>query len=224
MAHEYHERKTTMTQSIIIFVIIVIVQAIAAGIAKKKEAEKKAALENQRLGRTAERPAPAPTVRSITPKRDLFAAAQAKAERKAAGSAPLGSPSPILIAKKTFTSVVGAIHEVKKVSDLGGKGAQPASGRFSRQSRPQPLPLRMIPLHTAEGEATAAQLSRTVTAIHDGMLRKDGEQAKATAKKWQAAAGAVRPNYRIMSRSIGRVREAIVMGEILGTPLSLRQG
>ena len=83
-----------MTQSIIIFVIIAVVQVIAAGIAKKKEAEKKAELENQMLGRKSNAPATSSIVRPVvranvqppTPKRDLFAAAQANAQRKSDAS------------------------------------------------------------------------------------------------------------------------------------------
>ena len=224
-----------MTQSIIIFVIIAVVQVIAAGIAKKKEAEKKAELENQKLGRTAGRPAATAQVSINAPKRDLFAAAQAKAQRKSDASAPRGSAKPITAGGHSFTSVVGSVHEVAKVKDLAAK---PERGRFSSAPRPtgnkpmwsQPTgnhptgnPLHMISLHASEGEATSAQLAKTVTVIHDGMLRKDGQQANLVSKGRVTQPPAA-VQFSAMLRNPNRFRQAIVLSEIMGAPVSLRSG
>ena len=216
-----------MTQSIIIFVIIAIVQVIAAGIAKKKEAEKKAELENQMLGRKSNAPATSsvarPAVRAnvqpSTPKRDLFAAAQEKAQRRSDASIPRGTAKPSTAGGESFTSVVGSRKELEKVADLG-----PNSKRvvFSDASRVHSNPLHMT-LHTSDGEATSAQLARTVSAIHEGMLRKNDVQGKVV-KKVQPAAVLGAPQFSAMLRNPSKLRQAIVLSEILSAPVSLRLG
>ncbi|MCX5664746.1 MAG: hypothetical protein NTY97_08625 [Planctomycetota bacterium] len=216
-----------MTQSIIIFVIIAVVQVIAAGIAKKKEAEKKAELENQMLGRKSNAPATSSVVRPVvranvqppTPKRDLFAAAQAKAQRKSDASIPRGTAKPSTAGGESFTSVVGSRKELEKVADLG-----PNSKRvvFSDASRVHSNPLHMT-LHTSDGEATSAQLARTVSAIHEGMLRKNDVQGKVV-KKVQPAAVLGAPQFSAMLRNPSKLRQAIVLSEILSAPVSLRLG
>ena len=216
-----------MTQSIIIFVIIAIVQVIAAGIAKKKEAEKKAELQNQMLGRKSNAPATSsvarPAVRAnvqpSTPKRDLFAAAQEKAQRKSDASIPRGTAKPSTAGGESFTSVVGSRKELEKVADLG-----PNSKRvvFSDASRVHSNPLHMT-LHTSDGEATSAQLARTVSAIHEGMLRKNDLQGKVV-KKVQPAAVLGAPQFSAMLRNPSKLRQAIVLSEILSAPVSLRLG
>lgn len=216
-----------MTQSIIIFVIIAIVQVIAAGIAKKKEAEKKAELQNQMLGRKSNAPATSsvarPAVRAnvqpSTPKRDLFAAAQEKAQRKSDASIPRGTAKPSTAGGESFTSVVGSRKELEKVADLG-----PNSKRvvFSDASRVHSNPLHMT-LHTSDGEATSAQLARTVSAIHEGMLRKNDVQGKVV-KKVQPAAVLGAPQFSAMLRNPSKLRQAIVLSEILSAPVSLRLG
>lgn len=216
-----------MTQSIIIFVIIAIVQVIAAGIAKKKEAEKKAELQNQMLGRKSNAPATSsvarPAVRAnvqpSTPKRDLFAAAQEKAQRRSDASIPRGTAKPSTAGGESFTSVVGSRKELEKVADLG-----PNSKRvvFSDASRVHSNPLHMT-LHTSDGEATSAQLARTVSAIHEGMLRKNDLQGKVV-KKVQPAAVLGAPQFSAMLRNPSKLRQAIVLSEILSAPVSLRLG
>ena len=216
-----------MTQSIIIFVIIAIVQVIAAGIAKKKEAEKKAELQNQMLGRKSNAPATSSVVRPAvranvqppTPKRDLFAAAQEKAQRKSDASIPRGTAKPSTAGGESFTSVVGSRKELEKVADLG-----PNSKRvvFSDASRVHSNPLHMT-LHTSDGEATSAQLARTVSAIHEGMLRKNDLQGKVV-KKVQPAAVLGAPQFSAMLRNPSKLRQAIVLSEILSAPVSLRLG
>ena len=216
-----------MTQSIIIFVIIAIVQVIAAGISKKKEAEKKAELQNQMLGRKSNAPATSsvarPAVRAnvqpSTPKRDLFAAAQEKAQRKSDASIPRGTAKPSTAGGESFTSVVGSRKELEKVADLG-----PNSKRvvFSDASRVHSNPLHMT-LHTSDGEATSAQLARTVSAIHEGMLRKNDLQGKVV-KKVQPAAVLGAPQFSAMLRNPSKLRQAIVLSEILSAPVSLRLG
>ena len=216
-----------MTQSIIIFVIIAIVQVIAAGIAKKKEAEKKAQLENQMLGRKSNAPATSsvarPAVRAnvqpSTPKRDLFAAAQEKAQRRSDASIPRGTAKPSTAGGESFTSVVGSRKELEKVADLG-----PNSKRvvFSDASRVHSNPLHMT-LHTSDGEATSAQLAKTVSAIHEGMLRKNDLQGKVV-KKVQPAAVLGAPQFSAMLRNPSKLRQAIVLSEILSAPVSLRLG
>ena len=216
-----------MTQSIIIFVIIAIVQVIAAGIAKKKEAEKKAELQNQMLGRKSNAPATSsvarPAVRAnvqpSTPKRDLFAAAQEKAQRRSDASIPRGTAKPSTAGGESFTSVVGSRKELEKVADLG-----PNSKRvvFSDASRVHSNPLHMT-LHTSDGEATSAQLARTVSAIHEGMLRKNDVQGKVV-KKVQPAAVLGAPQFSAMLRNPSKLRQAIVLSEILSAPVSLRLG
>ena len=216
-----------MTQSIIIFVIIAIVQVIAAGIAKKKEAEKKAELQNQMLGRKSNAPATSSVVRPVVranvqppaPKRDLFAAAQAKAQRKSDASIPRGTAKPSTAGGESFTSVVGSRKELEKVADLG-----PNSKRvvFSDASRVHSNPLHMT-LHTSDGEATSAQLAKTVSAIHEGMLRKNDLQGKVV-KKVQPAAVLGAPQFSAMLRNPSKLRQAIVLSEILSAPVSLRLG
>jgi metal-dependent amidase/aminoacylase/carboxypeptidase family protein len=216
-----------MTQSIIIFVIIAIVQVIAAGIAKKKEAEKKAELQNQMLGRKSNAPATSsvarPAVRAnvqpSTPKRDLFAAAQEKAQRRSDASIPRGTAKPSTAGGESFTSVVGSRKELEKVADLG-----PNSKRvvFSDASRVHSNPLHMT-LHTSDGEATSAQLAKTVSAIHEGMLRKNDLQGKVV-KKVQPAAVLGAPQFSAMLRNPSKLRQAIVLSEILSAPVSLRLG
>ena len=216
-----------MTQSIIIFVIIAIVQVIAAGIAKKKEAEKKAELQNQMLGRKSNAPATSsvarPAVRAnvqpSTPKRDLFAAAQEKAQRRSDASIPRGTAKPSTAGGESFTSVVGSRKELEKVADLG-----PNSNRvvFSDASRVHSNPLHMT-LHTSDGEATSAQLAKTVSAIHEGMLRKNDLQGKVV-KKVQPAAVLGAPQFSAMLRNPSKLRQAIVLSEILSAPVSLRLG
>ena len=216
-----------MTQSIIIFVIIAIVQVIAAGIAKKKEAEKKAELQNQMLGRKSNAPATSsvarPAVRAnvqpSTPKRDLFAAAQEKAQRKSDASIPRGTAKPSTAGGESFTSVVGSRKELEKVADLG-----PNSKRvvFSDASRVHSNPLHMT-LHTSDGEATSEQLAKTVSAIHEGMLRKNDVQGKIV-KKVQPAAVLGAPQFSAMLRNPSKLRQAIVLSEILSAPVSLRLG
>ena len=216
-----------MTQSIIIFVIIAIVQVIAAGIAKKKEAEKKAELQNQMLGRKSNAPATSsvarPAVRSnvqpSAPKRDLFAAAQEKAQRRSDASIPRGTAKPSTAGGESFTSVVGSRKELEKVADLG-----PNSKRvvFSDASRVHTNPLHMT-LHTSDGEATSAQLAMTVSAIHEGMLRKNDLQGKVV-KKVQPAAVLGAPQFSAMLRNPSKLRQAIVLSEILSAPVSLRLG
>ena len=216
-----------MTQSIIIFVIIAVVQVIAAGIAKKKEAEKKAQLENQMLGRKSNAPATSsvarPAVRAnvqpSTPKRDLFAAAQEKAQRRSDASIPRGTAKPSTAGGESFTSVVGSRKELEKVADLG-----PNSKRvvFSDASRVHSNPLHMT-LHTSDGEATSAQLAKTVSAIHEGMLRKNDLQGKVV-KKVQPAAVLGAPQFSAMLRNPSKLRQAIVLSEILSAPVSLRLG
>ena len=236
-----------MTQSIIIFVIIAVVQVIAAGIAKKKEAEKKAQLENQMLGRKSNAPATSSVVRPVvranvqppTPKRDLFAAAQANAQRKSDASIPRGTAKPSTAGGESFTSAVGSRKEIAKVADLG---ADTKRGRFSvappTLSNPHaanPLgmnPLGMNPtnanplhmtLHTSDGEATSAQLAMTVSAIHEGMLRKNDVQVKVV-KKVQPGAVLGAPQFSSMLRNPSKLRQAIVLSEILSAPVSLRLG
>ena len=216
-----------MTQSIIIFVIIAIVQVIAAGIAKKKEAEKKAELQNQMLGRKSNAPATSsvarPAVRAnvqpSTPKRDLFAAAQEKAQRRSDASIPRGTAKPSTAGGESFTSVVGSRKELEKVADLG-----PNSKRvvFSDASRVHSNPLHMT-LHTSDGEATSAQLAKTVSAIHEGILRKNDVQGKVV-KKVQPAAVLGAPQFSAMLRNPSKLRQAIVLSEILSAPVSLRLG
>ena len=216
-----------MTQSIIIFVIIAIVQVIAAGIAKKKEAEKKAELQNQMLGRKSNAPATSsvarPAVRAnvqpSTPKRDLFAAAQEKAQRRSDASIPRGTAKPSTAGGESFTSVVGSRKELEKVADLG-----PNSKRvvFSDASRVHSNSLHMT-LHTSDGEATSAQLARTVSAIHEGMLRKNDVQGKVV-KKVQPATVLGAPQFSAMLRNPSKLRQAIVLSEILSAPVSLRLG
>lgn len=236
-----------MTQSIIIFVIIAVVQVIAAGIAKKKEAEKKAELENQMLGRKSNAPATSsvarPAVRAnvqpSTPKRDLFADAQAKAQRKSDARTPRGTEKQSTAGGESFTSAVGSRKDIAKVADLG---ADTKRGRFSvappTLSNPHaanPLgmnPLGMNPtnanplhmtLHTSDGEATSAQLARTVSAIHEGMLRKNDVQGKVV-KKVQPTAVLGAPQFSAMLRNPSKLRQAIVLSEILSAPVSLRLG
>ncbi len=216
-----------MTQSIIIFVIIAIVQVIAAGIAKKKEAEKKAELQNQMLGRKSNAPATSsvarPAVRAnvqpSTPKRDLFAAAQEKAQRKSDASIPRGTAKPSTAGGESFTSVVGSRKELEKVADLGPNSKRAV---FSDASRVHSNPLHMT-LHTSDGEATSAQLARTVSAIHEGMLRKNDVQGKVV-KKVQPAAVLGAPQFSAMLRNPSKLRQAIVLSEILSAPVSLRLG
>lgn len=216
-----------MTQSIIIFVIIAIVQVIAAGIAKKKEAEKKAELQNQMLGRKSNAPATSsvarPAVRAnvqpSTPKRDLFAAAQEKAQRRSDASIPRGTAKPSTAGGESFTSVVGSRKELEKVADLGPNSKRAV---FSDASRVHSNPLHMT-LHTSDGEATSAQLARTVSAIHEGMLRKNDVQGKVV-KKVQPAAVLGAPQFSAMLRNPSKLRQAIVLSEILSAPVSLRLG
>lgn len=216
-----------MTQSIIIFVIIAIVQVIAAGIAKKKEAEKKAELQNQMLGRKSNAPATSsvarPAVRAnvqpSTPKRDLFAAAQEKAQRRSDASIPRGTAKPSTAGGESFTSVVGSRKELEKVADLGPNSKRAV---FSDASRVHSNPLHMT-LHTSDGEATSAQLARTVSAIHEGMLRKNDLQGKVV-KKVQPAAVLGAPQFSAMLRNPSKLRQAIVLSEILSAPVSLRLG
>ena len=216
-----------MTQSIIIFVIIAIVQVIAAGIAKKKEAEKKAQLENQMLGRKSNAPATSsvarPAVRAnvqpSTPKRDLFAAAQEKAQRRSDASIPRGTAKPSTAGGESFTSVVGSRKELEKVADLGPNSKRAV---FSDASRVHSNPLHMT-LHTSDGEATSAQLAKTVSAIHEGMLRKNDLQGKVV-KKVQPAAVLGAPQFSAMLRNPSKLRQAIVLSEILSAPVSLRLG
>ena len=236
-----------MTQSIIIFVIIAVVQVIAAGIAKKKEAEKKAQLENQMLGRKSNAPATSSVVRPViranvqppTPKRDLFAAAQANAQRKSDASIPRGTAKPSTAGGESFTSAVGSRKEIEKVADLG---ADTKRGRFSvappTLSNPHaanPLgmnPLGMNPtnanplhmtLHTSDGEATSAELAKTVSAIREGMLRKNDVQGKVV-KKVQPAVVLGASQFSAMLRNPSKLRQAIVLSEILSAPVSLRLG
>jgi hypothetical protein len=216
-----------MTQSIIIFVIIAVVKFIAVGIAKKKEAEKKAALQNQMLGLKSNAPATSSVVRPVaranvqppSPKPDLFAAAQEKAQRKSDASIPRGTAKPSTAGGDSFTSVVGSRKELEKVADLG-----PNSKRvvFSDAPRVHSNPLHMT-LHTSDGEATSAQLARTVSAIHEGMLRKNDVQGKVV-KKVQPAAVLVAPQFAAMLRNPPKLRQAIVLSEILSAPVSLRLG
>ena len=221
-----------MTQSIIIFVIIAVVQVIAAGIAKKKEAEKKAELENQMLGRKSNAPATSSVVRPVaraniqppTPKPDLFTAAQEKAQRKSDASIPRGTAKPSTAGGESFTSAVGSRKEIEKVADLG---ANTKRGRFSvappTLSNPHAAnPLHMT-LHTSDGEATSAELAKTVSAIHEGMLRKNDVQGKVV-KKVQLAAVLVAPQFAAMLRNPSKLRQAIVLSEILSAPVSLRLG
>ena len=216
-----------MTQSIIIFVIIAIVQVIAAGIAKKKEAEKKAELQNQMLGRKSNAPATSsvarPAVRAnvqpSTPKRDLFAAAQEKAQRRSDASIPRGTAKPSTAGGESFTSVVGSRKELEKVADLGPNSKRAV---FSDASRVHSNPLHMT-LHTSDGEATSAQLAKTVSAIHEGMLRKNDLQGKVV-KKVQPAAVLGAPQFSAMLRNPSKLRQAIVLSEILSAPVSLRLG
>ena len=216
-----------MTQSIIIFVIIAIVQVIAAGIAKKKEAEKKAELQNQMLGRKSNAPATSsvarPAVRAnvqpSTTKRDLFAAAQEKAQRKSDASIPRGTAKPSTAGGESFTSVVGSRKELEKVADLGPNSKRAV---FSDASRVHSNPLHMT-LHTSDGEATSAQLAKTVSAIHEGMLRKNDLQGKVV-KKVQPAAVLGAPQFSAMLRNPSKLRQAIVLSEILSAPVSLRLG
>ena len=216
-----------MTQSIIIFVIIAIVQLIAAGIAKKKEAEKKAELQNQMLGRKSNAPATSsvarPAVRAnvqpSTPKRDLFAAAQEKAQRKSDASIPRGTAKPSTAGGESFTSVVGSRKELEKVADLGPNSKRAV---FSDASRVHSNPLHMT-LHTSDGEATSAQLAKTVSAIHEGILRKNDVQGKVV-KKVQPAAVLGAPQFSAMLRNPSKLRQAIVLSEILSAPVSLRLG
>ena len=216
-----------MTQSIIIFVIIAIVQVIAAGIAKKKEAEKKAELQNQMLGRKSNAPATSsvarPAVRAnvqpSTPKRDLFAAAQEKAQRRSDASIPRGTAKPSTAGGESFTSVVGSRKELEKVADLGPNSKRAV---FSDASRVHSNPLHMT-LHTSDGEATSAQLAKTVSAIHEGMLRKNDVQGKVV-KKVQPAAVLGAPQFSAMLRNPSKLRQAIVLSEILSAPVSLRLG
>ena len=216
-----------MTQSIIIFVIIAIVQVIAAGIAKKKEAEKKAELQNQMLGRKSNAPATSsvarPAVRAnvqpSTPKRDLFAAAQEKAQRKSDASIPRGTAKPSTAGGESFTSVVGSRKELEKVADLGPNSKRAV---FSDASRVHSNPLHMT-LHTSDGEATSAQLAKTVSAIHEGILRKNDVQGKVV-KKVQPAAVLGAPQFSAMLRNPSKLRQAIVLSEILSAPVSLRLG
>ena len=231
-----------MTQSIIIFVIIAVVQVIAAGIAKKKEAEKKAELENQMLGRKSNAPATSSVVRPVvranvqspTPKRDLFAAAQEKAQRKSDASIPRGTEKQSTAGGESFTSAVGSRKEIAKVADLG---ADTKRGRFSvappTLSNPHAAnPLGMNPtnanplhmtLHTSDGEATSAQLAMTVSAIHEGILRKNDVQGKVV-KKVQPGAVLGAPQFSSMLRNPSKLRQAIVLSEILSAPVSLRLG
>jgi len=221
-----------MTQSIIIFVIIAVVQVIAAGIAKKKEAEKKAQLENQMLGRKSNAPATSSVVRPVvranvqspTPKRDLFAAAQEKAQRKSDASIPRGTAKPSTAGGESFTSAVGSRKEIEKVADLG---ANTKRGRFSVAPPTLSNPLHSNPLHmtlhTSDGEATSAQLAMTVSAIHEGMLRKNDVQVKVV-KKVQPAAVLGAPQFSAMLRNPSKLRQAIVLSEILSAPVSLRLG
>ena len=216
-----------MTQSIIIFVIIAIVQVIAAGIAKKKEAEKKAELQNQMLGRKSNAPATSSVVRPVvranvqpsTPKRDLFAAAQEKAQRRSDASIPRGTAKPSTAGGESFTSVVGSRKELEKVADLGPNSKRAV---FSDASRVHSNPLHMT-LHTSDGEATSAQLAKTVSAIHEGMLRKNDLQGKVV-KKVQPAAVLGAPQFSAMLRNPSKLRQAIVLSEILSAPVSLRLG
>ena len=227
--------------------IIAVVQVIAAGIAKKKEAEKKAELENQMLGRKSNAPATSSVVRPViranvqppTPKRDLFAAAQANAQRKSDASIPRGTAKPSTAGGESFTSAVGSRKEIEKVADLG---ADTKRGRFSvappTLSNPHaanPLgmnPLGMNPtnanplhmtLHTSDGEATSAELAKTVSAIREGMLRKNDVQGKVV-KKIQPAAVLGAPQFSAMLRNPSKLRQAIVLSEILSAPVSLRLG
>ncbi len=216
-----------MTQSIIIFVIILVVQAIVAGVAKKKEAQKKAELENQRLGRKSNAPATLSVERRVdrvdvqptVPKRDLFAAAQAKAQRKSDAGIPRGTTKPSTASGDSFTSVVGSRKELQTVTDLGANSKREL---ISDAPRVRANPFRMIPLHSSEGEATSAQLARTVSAIRDGMLRKDGVQAKVAMKIQSPVIGA--HQFSGMLRNPAKLRQAIVLSEILSAPVSLRLG
>ena len=212
-----------MWQSITIFVVILLVQAIAAASAKKKEAEKKAAQENLRLGRTAEsvqkvtppKRMEARMVVTEAPKNDRFQAAQARAQRHSEAHSPLGSPKPIEVQAKKFTSVVGSIHDVPKVEEID---------RDSNRRRPVQIqkPIHMPSFHVSEGEASASQLAKTVSAIRAGMLQ-GGSRPIAPRPKAEPAHVRVSGSFRLGSlRSAQKLREAILLSEILGPPVALR--
>ena len=165
------------------------------------------------------RPAVRANVQPSTPKRDLFAAAQEKAQRRSDASIPRGTAKSSTAGGESITSVVGSRKELEKVADLG-----PNSKRvvFSDASRVHSNPLHMT-LHTSDGEATSAQLAKTVSAIHEGMLRKNDLQGKVV-KKVQPAAVLGAPQFSAMLRNPSKLRQAIVLSEILSAPVSLRLG
>ncbi len=203
-----------MTQSIIIFVIILIVQVVAAAAAKKKANEKKAFLENQRLGLAPpispsslimQRPA------QVAPRRDRFAAVQVKAERTSAARALPSARKAMPRSQQTFTSQVGSVRGVAKIANIGV--TEKPARRASRQAL----------LHsTEEGEATSAQLARTVEAIRRGILRKNDSAVAPGSRSPIAPSASAVHGYGSLLRSRAKLRDAIVLSEILASPVALR--
>jgi len=229
-----YDALTSMTQSIIIFVIILLMQVIAAATAKKKANEKKAFLESQRLGQS---PPISPISRSmqrpaqVAPRRDRFVAAQVKAERTSAARALPSARKAMPRSQQTFTSQVGSVRVVPKIADLGA--AQKRARREATDRRPEFRPQEFRPREpdatrqsflrsTEEGEATSAQLAKTVDAIRRGILPKskiavDPKFDPSIARPKTAADG-----FRAILHSRQHLRTSIVLAEILGPPVALR--
>lgn len=238
-----------MTQSIIIFVIILIVQVVAAAAAKKKANEKKAFLEMQRLGQSqgqslgqAPPISPLRPIRPISPlsplslimqrpaqvapRKDRFAAAQAKAERTSAARALPSARKAMPRSQQTFTSQIGSVRAVTKIANIGvtENPARRATvfGRAESISGVRRASRQALLHSTEDGEATSAQLARTVDAIRRGILRKN-DSAGAPGSRSPIAPGASAVHgYGSLLRSRAKLRDAIVLGEILGPPVALR--
>lgn len=143
-----------MTQSIIIFVIVLIVQAIASGIAKKKEAEKAATFESQRLRpsdpaipltpRTSPtrkpRTAPTPVLPAVaTSRRTAVSIMQPpRAQRKDF----LHQAAPLKVAERqdsdgesTFEDLAKSVAQIR-----AGVLRRPSVAPTSRQPAPRPVP------------------------------------------------------------------------------------
>ncbi len=82
-------------------------------------------------------------------------------------------------------------------------------------------PIHMPDFHSAEGEATASDLARTVRAIQKGMLRSEAPSRKPLARKpAQVTAGVAVRLSRF--RTAANLKAAIIASEVLGKPVSLR--
>lgn len=220
-----------MTQSIIIFVIILVVQVISAAVAKKKEKEKKESEMNLLLGkqRVSDVPPIAPPKQNLgqfAVKKDRFAAAQDKAERTAAARSSPTTPKAMPRSQQTFTSQVGSVRAVPKIVDIAAaeKRARRTQGSGQSQSVARsPRASRQALLHSTEdGEATSAQLAKTVEAIHRGILRKNPSGVDPITGAPSTTPLPAMNGFGSLLRSRTNLRNAVVLGEILGPPVALR--